>query len=823
MKTVDTDDIIDTRTPLILAVDQNPFPVHSATGGENWFCVLVPLMTRDGHTFGPLEKAFPNRGRVWWLIDRHENRDSIRPGLIVTSQIELAPKFIPSDSSKDRFQANKATLVHGIRDWLELVDAPADTDVDTLLSEGLAVDRPVTGSVVVKTVDSFIGPFRAVYRPETGRISLSASNPGKPVVHVAPWSALKTGEHVREFDFMAGHWHDKEEERPLVVRFVSERGLDHLRKDGKPFDAGTTEQVVNWALKLANFAKKEIGQFREAMRALESIQAEAPESEYPGRLDRFRRICASAERVVRLGVEAAETVARQDAFKDLVTLHVERLAEARVREMAERRRAEVEREITDGIAKVARLHREITELEARFDERKAKEEERLKAENEAWLRGLERREEGIASREAALASREKEVEKRLERVIALYQKESEKLGDQIVAQAPLFRRLGLGGEPSDSRTAAPERGSALSLPLFLGTPRPKAGIDEETFVGQFADVTRRRGFTFHRDDLVNFHVSMKTGFWTVVAGPSGIGKSSLPFLYSEALCGTRDEYLVVRVQPDWLDDRDVIGAYNSLSATFEPAATGLVDFLIAAAEDAGRGRGGIYVVCFDEMNLSRAEHYLSQFLSVLEEPVEKRRLQLFARGVERSGDPYVPYRTLPLGDNLRFVGTVNVDETTHFFSPKVLDRTSVLTLEPPDLTRPTPEKARASELGGVTPVHADEYRSWVKGPEEETEARAFLVKLDEHLSRVRSGLGIRLMNRILSYLASARGLLPEERALDLALAQTIVPRLRPQAAGFLETLAKLIELLPEAQFPRTGMFLARLEREGGEYDFFQLL
>lgn len=820
MKTVDVDDVIESRTPLILAVDQDPFPVYSSSGGENWFCVLVPLMTRDGHAFGELESAFPNRGRVWWLIDRHENREAIRPGLLVSSQIELAPKFNASDATKDRYQANKATLTHGIREWLEVVEVPGEPQVDDLLGSGVAVDHPVSGVVLVRTKDSILGPFRAAWRADSGRAALTAANLGKPQIHVAPRSLLQDGDHVREFQFVAGRWHDKETERPITVRLVGEKAVELLRKEGKTVDGGTIEQVVNWALKLANFTKKDIGLFREAMKALESVDGEA-EREWPGRLERFKRICLSAERVQRLGADAAEAVAQQDAFKDLVTLHVERLAEVRVREMAEKRRAEVEREVADGAAKIARLGKEIASLEARFDDLKAHEEERLKAENDAWLRNLERRQDDVARRESALANREKEVEKRLERVIAIYQKESQAVGDQLVAQIPLLKRIGIGAG-SDARPDAGERPPASPLPTWLATPRPKSGIDEASFVAQFADVARRRGYAFTRDDLVNFHVSAKTGFWTVVAGPSGIGKSSLPRLYAEAL-GCLDEYLVVPVQPDWLDDRDVIGAYNSLSGVFEPAATGLVDFLIAAAEDAARARGGVFLVTFDEMNLARVEHYLSQFLSVLEEPLERRRLRLFARGVEHANDPYVPYRTLPLGDNIRFVGTVNVDETTHFFSPKVLDRTAVLTLDEPDLSKPTPERAKASELGGVSPVHVDEYRSWVKPPEDAADSREFLVKVDVVLRRIRSGLGVRLMNRLLAYIASARGLLSDDRALDLALAQTVVPRLRVQSRLFSEAVEKLLELAPESRFPRTARYLEALKAAGGEYDFFQLL
>src|SRR5262249_30094343 len=152
----------------------------------------------------------------------------------------------------------------------------------------------------------------------------------------------------------------------------------------------------------------------------------------------------------------------------------------------------------------------------------------------------------------------------------------------------------------------------------------------------------------------------------------------------------------------WLDDRDLVGAFNALAQRFEPAGAGLVEQLIAAAIDQREDREGIYLVCLDEMNLARVEHYFAQFLSVLELPAEERVLSLFAPGLVRPGDPYAPYQQLPLGENIRFVGTVNIDETTHFFSPKMLDRCQVVAFGAPNLAAPRRVKAM-ERLPGLRP------------------------------------------------------------------------------------------------------------------------
>lgn len=68
------------------------------------------------------------------------------------------------------------------------------------------------------------------------------------------------------------------------------------------------------------------------------------------------------------------------------------------------------------------------------------------------------------------------------------------------------------------------------------------------------------------------------------------------------------------------------------------------------------------------MNLARVEHYFSQFLSLLERPENQRELQLYDS--QYAGQLYnsatYPSKII-IGDNIRFIGTVNIDESTYHF------------------------------------------------------------------------------------------------------------------------------------------------------------
>src|SRR5699024_9122188 len=73
--------------------------------------------------------------------------------------------------------------------------------------------------------------------------------------------------------------------------------------------------------------------------------------------------------------------------------------------------------------------------------------------------------------------------------------------------------------------------------------------------------------------------------------------------------------------------------------------------------------------------------YFSQFLSLLESDESNRVLRLYSKELEGrlyNSEKYKP--SIKIGQNVRFVGTVNIDDSTHHFSDKVLDRANLISL-----------------------------------------------------------------------------------------------------------------------------------------------
>ena len=119
----------------------------------------------------------------------------------------------------------------------------------------------------------------------------------------------------------------------------------------------------------------------------------------------------------------------------------------------------------------------------------------------------------------------------------------------------------------------------------------------------------------------------------------------------------------------------MVGYQDALqTGIYRKPSNGALDVILRAENDPTRP----YFLILDEMNLSHVERYFADILSAVESG-EKIALHSAAESLKASEDDPLPVPPkLRLPDNLFIVGTVNVDETTYMFSPKVLDRANVI-------------------------------------------------------------------------------------------------------------------------------------------------
>lgn len=117
-------------------------------------------------------------------------------------------------------------------------------------------------------------------------------------------------------------------------------------------------------------------------------------------------------------------------------------------------------------------------------------------------------------------------------------------------------------------------------------------------------------------------------------------------------------YKIVPVGANWTDNTNIVGYYNVITEDYQ--STPAYDLI----KQAQTNLNNPYFLILDEMNLSHVERYFADFLSAIESGEE---IPLYGSN-----------ETLKLPDNLFIIGTVNVDETTYMFSPKVLDRANTI-------------------------------------------------------------------------------------------------------------------------------------------------
>lgn len=274
--------------------------------------------------------------------------------------------------------------------------------------------------------------------------------------------------------------------------------------------------------------------------------------------------------------------------------------------------------------------------------------------------------------------------------------------------------------------------------------------------------------------------------FAVLTGLSGAGKTLLAMCYAKGLWAGQPEeggWHVVPVQPGWHDPSSLLGYVNPIDNEVY-VRTGFLDFLLRARADPDRP----YTVLLDEMNLSHPEQYLAPLLSAMETGCD---IELHALGDE-VGD--VPAR-IPYPENLVLIGTVNMDETTHGLSDKVLDRASVIEFWDIDVDSFPRWKTTALEAASAALV------------------RDVLGSLGKALRPVRLHFGWRTIGDVIGYVeAAVDGEAFEAReALDHAIYSKVLPKLRGEDTQRLRAAFDAVHaLLVQHNLPESARKVAEL-------------
>lgn len=307
-------------------------------------------------------------------------------------------------------------------------------------------------------------------------------------------------------------------------------------------------------------------------------------------------------------------------------------------------------------------------------------------------------------------------------------------------------------------------------------------------------------YVFPPDIVAQLHVALHmhpSKHFVLLSGLSGTGKTKLAELYANAYhktAETKDNnfYHCVVVQPDWTDSTGLLGYVNPLQEIVTYASTQFLKFLISAVAHPKIP----HFVCMDEMNLARVEYYFAPFLSAMES-----EQQIVVHQNDEPVDTIEP--SLPWPRNLYIIGTVNMDETTHAFSDKVLDRAFTIEFWEVDL------EDFKLRFGKNNPDFSGDILDF---------AMQHLGEIKTILEPVRQHFGYRTTEEILAFLGTnlsvGANVMNRNVAFDQAILMKTLPKIRGQdSAEFRECLSKLHQYLTGHEFNCSAKKVGQMKEE----------
>ena len=340
----------------------------------------------------------------------------------------------------------------------------------------------------------------------------------------------------------------------------------------------------------------------------------------------------------------------------------------------------------------------------------------------------------------------------------------------------------------------------------------------QTIANQFDE--NGRAFTF--EEMANLLVTVQQSFMTVLKGMPGAGKTSTAIRLAQAhkICcetGTSDNFLNIPVSRGWVSGRDFVGFYNSLKGSYQPAKTGVYQFLRQGSENGAND--SLRLILLDEANLSPIEHYMSDFLGLFDPEGRNRPIDC--------GIPDSDMRYLSVPDNVRFIATINNDATTELLSPRLCDRVPIISM---DIEYSQSINSSTSfNLDGAIPIETlDEFFGLSSENHDDLPTKVQMIidlfeERDRELGQI-IAVSKRKRIAIQNYFTTASKYIDETSATDFATSQYLLPLINGFGDKYRKRLDKIGVQIQRSNLNRSERLLESIVSNGemnvGSYSFF---
>lgn len=314
---------------------------------------------------------------------------------------------------------------------------------------------------------------------------------------------------------------------------------------------------------------------------------------------------------------------------------------------------------------------------------------------------------------------------------------------------------------------------------------------------------RETGLVYSDNLIKRFAFSLMSKRFLILSGLAGSGKTQLALAFASALVKNKDKQMcVVSVGADWTNREPLLGFPNALQPEkYVKPESGVLDLLIEANRKENADKP--FFLILDEMNMSYVERYFADFLSAME---SREKISLWNSNTDSDKViDGVPQR-IDLPKNLFIIGTINVDETTYMFSPKVLDRANVIEFkisskEMGEFLQEMREIDRDNIIGKAAGMGADFVaKACKKDLAQDGEAVEMLQKFFDELKNVNAEFGYRSATEIFRFICQAKAnddtdkKMTDEEILDAAIVQKLLPKLHGSRKKLEPVLAQLWKL-----------------------------
>lgn len=278
---------------------------------------------------------------------------------------------------------------------------------------------------------------------------------------------------------------------------------------------------------------------------------------------------------------------------------------------------------------------------------------------------------------------------------------------------------------------------------------------------------------YSRNDIINIYISIAQNFITIFSGEPGTGKTSMCNIVAETLGLLQygeelNRFVSVSVERGWSSKRDLIGYYNPLTRKYDKSNGKIYDALRVL--DVERDKSEYpFIIMLDEANLSPIEYYWADFMRLTDR--------------SSSNDDYINIgaeRELYVPETLKFVATINTDQTTETLSPRLIDRACIIKL-------PKVEPKYIVEASSAT-TEIITWDNFTKAFSKTAELNPITQKGMKEIYKLFNDYGMSVSPRtqagIKKYVMAAQEIMEDEpntlsreKALDFAVVQKLLPKI----------------------------------------------